>query len=428
MAAIAKLIEKHKTSPAACPNGKVTLVDGPFEGLELPHFSPKANAFYVTHQLIDTYLITHPHLDHICGFVVNTAALSNARIKVLAGLEPTIEAFKTHIFNNIIWPNLTDENSGVGLVTYRRLVEGGSPALGDDDEGKGYVEICEGLSVKTWSVSHGHCLEQHSHRGSEPNLDWNAQLNLNPMAPRSRSGSLRRVDSSTTYQERVCVNDSSAYFIRDIATGKEVLIFGDVEPDSISLSPRNRRVWQEAAPKVISRHLGAIFVECSYDNSQSDDRLFGHLKPTYLMEEMTALANEVWLLKGLSIDETEHRKRKRQHSSHLSLYPRRKSTRSPSKYEPMMSPGGTRFNDLIEGGGDMSAGSASMDAEMAVSMFGDKSLPLKGLKVVIIHVKDRLADGPGIGETVLKELRAFDKKVKLGCEFMISWSGQSVYL
>ncbi len=188
MAAISKLIEKHKTSPAVGPNGKVTLVDGPFEGLELPHSSPKANACYVTHQLIDTYLITHPHLDHICGFVVNTASLSNARTKVLAGLEPTIEAFKTHIFNNVIWPNLTDENSGVGLVTYRRLVEGGSPVLGDDDEGKGYVEICEGLSVKTWSVSHGHCLEQHTHRGSDPNLEWTPQLNLNQMAPRSRDG------------------------------------------------------------------------------------------------------------------------------------------------------------------------------------------------------------------------------------------------
>lgn len=36
------------------------------------------------------------------------------------------------------------------MVTYMRLVEGGSLAIGDG-EGRGYIEVCEGLSVKTWS-------------------------------------------------------------------------------------------------------------------------------------------------------------------------------------------------------------------------------------------------------------------------------------
>lgn len=52
---------------------------------------------------------------------------------------------------NVIWPNLSDENNGAGLVTYMRLVEGGSLAIGDG-EGRGYIEVCEGLSVKTWSM------------------------------------------------------------------------------------------------------------------------------------------------------------------------------------------------------------------------------------------------------------------------------------
>lgn len=51
----------------------------------------------------------------------------------------------------MIWPNLSDENNGAGLVTYMRLVEGGSLAIGDG-QGRGYVEVCEGLSVKTWSI------------------------------------------------------------------------------------------------------------------------------------------------------------------------------------------------------------------------------------------------------------------------------------
>ena len=37
-------------------------------------------------------------------------------------------------------------------MTYMRLVEGGSLAIGDG-QGRGYVEVCEGLSVKTWSMS-----------------------------------------------------------------------------------------------------------------------------------------------------------------------------------------------------------------------------------------------------------------------------------
>jgi cAMP phosphodiesterase len=43
----------------------VTLVDGPFAGLEIPHSSAKANAAHITRTLIGTYLITHPHLDHM---------------------------------------------------------------------------------------------------------------------------------------------------------------------------------------------------------------------------------------------------------------------------------------------------------------------------------------------------------------------------
>jgi hypothetical protein len=34
--------------------------------------------------------------------------------------------------SQIIWPNLSDENNGAGLVTYMRLVDGGSPAIGGD--------------------------------------------------------------------------------------------------------------------------------------------------------------------------------------------------------------------------------------------------------------------------------------------------------
>ena len=446
LAAITKILEGHSAdySPDNEP-GPVTLIDGPFEGLEIPYSSAKANAAHITRTLVDTYLITHPHLDHICGFVVNTASLPGSRPKRLAGLPGTIEAFKNHIFNNVIWPNLSDENNGAGLVTYMRLVEGGSPALGDG-EGKGYVEICEGLSVKTWSVSHGHCIENHSHRGSNVGLgSSSSQLDLSPRlgstsqvqaSPRSASGSnLVPVELLRSEPlERVCVYDSSAYFIRDIATGREVLIFGDVEPDSISLSPRNKQVWSEAARKIVSGLLGGIFIECSYDNSQSDDTLFGHLAPRFLIEELKVLANEVHTAKNQGNDS---KKRKRLSNGNQLDGSRRRSTRSSMGQGSPISPmtqTHSRSIDIEVTQADCSdepmeaAGSSTTNIDPTLPLRPADTLPLKDVKIVIIHMKDKLDDGPDVGDTILKQMKEYEEQVRLGCEFVISKVGQALFL
>jgi cAMP phosphodiesterase len=484
-----------------------TLTSGPFKGLELQSTSPAANAAYITRSLVDTYLITHPHLDHISGFVINTAALPGTRPKRLAGLPSTISAFKTHIFNNVIWPNLSDENNGAGLVTYMRLVEGGSPALGDGD-GKGYMEISDGLAVKMYSVSHGHCIEKHSHRGStsstgggtrlgsfdasnllSPRVNLHgsvahihAQTNIHAggaMTPMSRAPSMHSHATLSTAgdaRESVCVYDSSAYFIRDTATGREVLIFGDVEPDSISLSPRNQLVWQEAAPKIAMGSLAAIFIECSFDDSQSNDRLFGHLKPVYIIEELRTLAGEVELARH-ALKDTKKRKRQRKESivdgfegiSPASTAGRRKAamTSAPSvsdidgPHDEPVSPRSLKPNPRgsglseengsmtdsphistptaeltlkeLESLGDLNSNPQSqlhqslLQAQMFSSLH-HPSQPLKGLKVVIIHIKERLNDGPPEGDIILNELLDYERDAQLGCEFIISTSRQSLYV
>lgn len=186
-------------TPTSVNNGPIRR-PFPFIGASLPCKTPRANAVYITRELVSTYLITHPHLDHLSGFVINTAAFTQTGCpKRLASLPSTIEAIKTHIFNDVIWPNLSDEESGVGLVTYQRL-----PIAALD-----YVEICKGLSVQAWPISHGHCMNTHSHRGS-----------TSEGAERSPGGSIKKV----------CVYDSAVYFIRDEATKKEVMMWGDVEP------------------------------------------------------------------------------------------------------------------------------------------------------------------------------------------------------
>jgi cAMP phosphodiesterase len=454
------------------------LTTGPFAGLPLPHSSIDANAAHVTNSLVDTFLITHPHLDHISGFVINTAGLPGTRPKKLAGLPSTIQAFKTHIFNNIIWPNLSDENNGAGLLTYLRLVEGGSPALGDG-EGRGYLEVCDGLLVKTYGVSHGHCIEKHSHRGSTSSastrfgsLDTSylpgRRDTLVPMQSMSRAQTLL---SQATFgvggssqagmeQDRFCVYDSSAYFIRDHDHQKEVLMFGDVEPDSISLSPRNLLIWQDAAPKIVAGTLAAIFIECSYDESQSQDRLFGHLKPVYVIEELQNLAFEVAAVRREAPQENLRPKKRKRTSMSVGGGRFRDADdgadalRRPSAQEtgPTPAPSSgvdepvsprTLNSDPLAAAGSTGPGQqhpttphlATPTDELSLREMDARSPggsaighgPLEGLKVVIIHVKERLIDGPDIKKTILAQLRDLEQEAQLGCEFIMAESGQSFY-
>jgi cAMP phosphodiesterase len=470
LAAISRILEPYiPDAHSDAPLLPMKLTAGPFKGLELPSVSAGANAAYVTRFLVDTFLITHPHLDHISGFVINTAGLPGSRPKRLAGLPNTISAFKAHIFNNVIWPNLSDENNGAGLVTYMRLVDGGSPAIGDGN-GKGYVEISEGLSVKTWSISHGHCIEKHTHRGSNAGLHPFDHISphhdgFTPRASLSGHGGVARLGMPPDQYDRrdpheqVCVYDSSAYFIRDIATGREVLIFGDVEPDSISLSPRNLQVWTDAAPKVVAGILKGIFIECSYDDSQADDQLYGHLTPRYLIEEMRSLATCVD-----SVKQGERESRKRKRPSHPaaqelevggkrtpgSVVPRARheSNPSPCSYGPRsLELDGTRPESPLSPMTPLTGAAWSRAAYRQRSLSGTRSpaemelnesssstasdisqKPLKGLKIVIIHIKDKLADGPSAAENVIAQIKAYEEEEKLGCEFLLAEAGMSVYL
>ncbi|KAH8673782.1 cAMP phosphodiesterases class-II-domain-containing protein [Xylariales sp. PMI_506] len=428
------------------------LESGPFAGLELKSKSPSANAAYITRQLIDTYLITHPHLDHISGFVINTAGLPGTRPKRLAGLPSTISAFKQHIFNNIIWPNLSDENNGAGLVTYMRLVEGGSPALGEGD-GKGYLEVSDGLSVKMFAVSHGHCIERHGHRGSQSSSRYGS-IDISAVSSRGAPGSNAASGPSGIFRtssmgpssggqdkDGICVYDSSAYFIREETSGREVLIFGDVEPDSISLSPRNRVIWQDAAPKIASGNLGAIFIECSYDDSQTNDRLFGHLAPRFIMEELRVLASEVDAARQAPAKLEATRKRKRELEDAVKRASRT-APRSGGDDHPV-SPKSVRPRGSLSGSDGFESPQtphiATPTAELTLKDLDPTARisipsphvqgihPLKGLKVVIIHVKDNFSDEESTGEIILAELLDYEREAQLGCEFTISSKHESFF-
>ncbi|KAG8528836.1 uncharacterized protein KY384_006525 [Bacidia gigantensis] len=440
----------NSTTSGDGSESQLVLSSGPFTDFELPHATAKANAAYFVRNLITTYLITHPHLDHISGFVINTAGFQHtSRPKRLAGLPSTIDAFKTHIFNDTIWPNLSDEDGGVGLVSYMRLAEGGNLAIGEG-EGRGYIEVCDGLAVKSWSVSHGKCMHNHGKRasGSGHTLEqFNDSFSRRASASATTPNSLQ-YGRDHTFAMEPCVIDSSAFFLRDDHTGHEVLIFGDVEPDSLSLSPRTAQVWTDAAPKAANGLLKGILIECSYDESQSDDTLFGHLSPRHVIAELQVLAGKVHAHKN-GFRESTPLKRKRASNG---IYTGDETSVSVRKPKPQQMRRKSRRSNsaniatpnlLSESSGESHAlpdySNSKVDVpdsiqETPLPQPEDPQLvpvsgkPLEGLQVIIIHVKDNLRDEPEVGDTILAELQEKEREARLGCTFAISKSGTSIWL
>ncbi|KAI1359892.1 cAMP phosphodiesterase class-II [Xylaria arbuscula] len=451
LAAITKILQETQ------PEGLGTTVslpyrleEGPFAGVEIQSNSAMVNAGSILRWIIDTFLVTHPHLDHISGFVINTAGPPGARPKRLVGTSSTISAIKTHIFNNVIWPNLSDENNGAGLVTFLRLVEGGSPAIGDGNS-KGYLELTDSLAVKLFSVSHGHCIERHPARGSVASLRYSSfDASAAAGSPRGAPGStaasgppsLFRGSNAGQDKETISVYDSSAYFIRDNESGREILIFGDVEPDTMSLSPRNLHIWEEAAPRIANGNLAAIFIECSYDNSQSDDRLFGHLTPRYLIQELQTLAATVETVALPQTTTESTKKRKRATEAGANTTDTSSSANgddraiSPKSVRPVKKP--TSITAGPDRSGVDTPHIATPIAEMSLHDIEAEISPhtqaplipkgsnaLKGLKVIVIHVKDKLVDGALPGDVILAQLLEAEEEAQLGCQFIISRAGQS---
>jgi len=463
------------------------LTTGPFAGLKLPNASARANAMHVLRSYISTYLITHPHLDHLSGFTVNTAAFhATSKPKTLAALPSTVDAIKKHIFNDVIWPNLSDEDGGVGFVTFQRLKEGGDVMVGEG-EGRGYIDVVDGLGVRAFQVSHGVCTKSppsHHHRGSNSGLsEPQQQHSSDPTQPVARTVSTSQHNQYSTpgtpgvtprtsfYANNPsprlsaldgggsCVVDSTAYFIRDTETQREILVFGDIEPDSISLSPRNRLVWQEAARKIAHHLLGGIFIECSYDDSQADAFLFGHLSPRHVVAELQCLAGLVVDAKAQRALERSHgvRKRKRsgpngietvaQHALLSDLDRKRGrataqgSRRGSAPDTATTSPSRDDRHDPTDSHrGSMSPRSITLPAvhlaDVTSSSLHSRAeplpLPLTGIRVVIIHIKDTMKDGPHVSEDILAQLREHEDRLReegrgLGCEFVISQSGESYW-
>lgn len=228
--------------------------------------------------------------------------------------------------------------------------------------------------------------------------------------------------------------DSTAFFLTSKTTGKEVLFFGDVEPDCVSRAPRNKRVWQHAASKFAVGKLHALFLECSFPAAHPTEFLWGHLSVNHLYDELMVLARCV--------------------KSEKAVLARRSNVAAGA-----LRPVGTSYHAVdatFNGGKGISASRAVVQSLIPPSPLlapGSSELRglLSGLTVVIIHVKQALfpsyaesdksagvtgveAKSPGgasgrvldprsMQTRILQELTELEEEHELGARFVIAKQG-----
>ncbi|KAE8402729.1 cAMP phosphodiesterases class-II-domain-containing protein [Aspergillus pseudonomiae] len=413
---------------------------GPFTDMSLPFQTAPANAAHILREVIGPILVTHPHLDHFSGFAMNSPILEATNgPKTVAALPSVISAIKTHIFNEVIWPNLSDEDGGAGLITYQRLQEGGNPRMGRD-EMRGYTRACEGLYYRCFGVSHG-CTRRHYTPESEMRRSLSTAMYLgDPFMMRSAS----RAAISLTQEEPGYMSpamrrpsnprdtwtsvESSAFFIREQHSGREIIIFGDVEPDSISVEPRNRRVWEAAAPRIVSGKLRAIFIECSYTDDVEDESLYGHLCPRHLIAELKVLASEVVKARYPSSSGTGKRKRASRETPADSQPTSPKTRRSQDVLPGSSTAAITSAPQAVPGSSTDPSGTQAIGALAEKSNWPHDEAPLVSLSVYLIHIKEDMDGGPCPSDTIVAQLRDQAQAANLGCEFHAPKRGESVHI
>ena len=185
----------------------------------------------VLQDYIKGYFISHGHLDHLSGLVINSPDDS---AKPIYALPTTIAILRDKYFTNDAWSNFANEGEqpAIGKYTYRRVKEDDSFNIENTS-----------LRGRIFRLSH-----------------------VNPYS-------------------------SSAVLIQN-KENEAVLYLGDTGADRVEKSDRLQHLWKEVAPLYAAGKLKAILIEVSFENSRAETALFGHLTPKLLNEELQKLAKE----------------------------------------------------------------------------------------------------------------------------------------
>ena len=194
----------------------------------------------VLRRYIKDYFISHAHLDHIAGLIINSPDDTAKNIYALASCIKTIQ---TDYFTWESWANFADEGEAPQIKKYHYevLIPDSIIAIKNT-----------AMTVRAFPLSHS-------------NLTSTAFL----------------------------VRSNDAY----------ILYLGDTGPDEIEKSHNLHSLWVAIAPLIKAKKLKAIMIETSFPDEQPDKTLFGHLTPHWLMNEMNNLAGLTGKdqLKGLNV-------------------------------------------------------------------------------------------------------------------------------
>jgi cAMP phosphodiesterase len=173
------------------------------------------------------YLISHAHLDHVAGLIMNSPDDSPKNIYALPSVTGVL---KEKYFTWKAWANFANEGDAPHLdkYTYIYIKENEKEALAGTD-----------MQVMAFPLSHG-----------------------------------------PSYQ-------STAFLISH--ENDCLLYLGDTGADRIEKSNDLEKLWEHIAPLIKENKLKAIFIETSFSDKQPENLLFGHLTPYLLMQEMDKL-------------------------------------------------------------------------------------------------------------------------------------------
>jgi cAMP phosphodiesterase len=218
-----------------------TIYAGLQKTANLNYFTPLTDPTEIQKKYINSYFISHGHLDHTAGLVINSPGDSFK--KNIYAIPSVIDVLKSSQFSSKSWSNFANEGDKptIGKYQYQYLVP------------EKEIEVATaGVYVTPFVLSH------------------------------------------------VKPYESTAFLVRN--QSEYIVYLGDTGPDQVEQSTQLNNLWNYIAPLIQKKQLKSIFIEVSFSNKVADGSLYGHLTPNWLMKEMGnlyQLAGET--LKELSI-------------------------------------------------------------------------------------------------------------------------------